>query len=40
VEAKIQGLGGNPNVLISIPSITQITLDEKSDFILLGCNIE
>ena len=29
--------GGNPNVLISDPCITNFTIDDKSDFILIGC---
>jgi len=37
VEAKIPGLGGNPKVLIAEPSIVKIIIDEKSDFILIGC---
>ena len=31
-------LGGNPNVLIHYPSITSFKIDDKSDFILIGCN--
>ena len=37
VEAKIQNLGGNPKVLIAQPCITTFRIDEKSDFILIGC---
>lgn len=37
MEAKIAELGGNSKVLIAMPSITQIKLDEKSDFIFIGC---
>ena len=37
VEAKIKELGGNPKVLIADPSIVKIIIDEKSDFILIGC---
>jgi hypothetical protein len=37
VEAKLPELGGNPKVLITEPSITKISLDDKSDFILIGC---
>jgi len=38
VEAKLPELGGNPKVLITEPSITKISLDDKSDFILIGCD--
>ena len=37
VEAKIPNLGGNPKVLIAQPCITTFRIDEKSDFILIGC---
>ena len=30
-------LNGNPNVLINMPSITSLKIDDKSDFILIGC---
>ena len=39
MEAKIPDLGGNPKVLISKPCVTMFKIDEKSDFILLGCKI-
>ena len=32
-------LGGNPNVLIHYPTVTSFKIDEKSDFILIGCNL-
>jgi len=38
VEAKIPNLGGNPKVLIAKPCITMFRIDEKSDFILIGCD--
>ena len=30
-------LGGNPKVLIAKPCITTFRIDEKSDFIVIGC---
>lgn len=39
VEAKIPELGGNPKVLIADPCISKIDIDDKSDFILIGCKI-
>jgi len=37
IEAKKIDLGGNPNVITAIPDIINIDLDEKTDFIILGC---
>jgi len=37
-EAKIQNLGGNPNVLISIPEIKSFRIKKETDFILIGCD--
>lgn len=37
-EAKIQSLGGNPNVLISVPEIKCFKIKKETDFILIGCD--
>ena len=37
-EAKIQSLGGNPNVLISVPEIKSFKIKKNTDFILIGCD--
>ena len=31
-------LGGNPKVLIADPVITSLKIEEKSDFIIIGCD--
>ena len=36
-ESKI-GIGGNPNVIISTPEIRSIKIDDKNDFIIMGCD--
>ena len=38
--AKDSRFGGNPQVLISLPDIRQVTLTHKMDFILIGCKFE
>ena len=38
-EAKLENLGGNPKVLISKPCLYYFNIEEKSDFIVMGCKI-
>ncbi len=38
ISSKLIELGGNPKVLINYPSITSFRIDDKSDFIVIGCN--
>jgi protein phosphatase 2C family protein 2/3 len=37
IEAKREKFGGNPNVVIAVPDIKEFTIDDKMDFLLLGC---
>jgi len=37
IEAKLEKFGGNPLVVIAEPDIQVVTLDEDSDFIVMGC---
>ena len=37
LEAKSQKFGGNPNVVISEPDITQFKIRSDYDFIILAC---
>lgn len=37
-EAKLQSLGGNPQVLISVPEIKSFKIKKETDFILIGCD--
>ena len=37
IEAKREKFGGNPNVVIAVPDIKEFIIDEKMDFLLLGC---
>jgi len=37
-EAKLHSLGGNPNVLISVPEIKSFKIKKDTDFILIGCD--
>lgn len=37
MEAKLPKYGGNPDVIIGIPEIKNFEINEKYDFILLGC---
>ena len=37
IEAKRERFGGNPNVVIAVPDIKEFTIDDKMDFLLLGC---
>lgn len=39
MEAKLPKFGGNPEVIIGIPEIKNFEINEKYDFILLGCNL-
>ena len=38
VEAKNESLGGMKNVVVALPDITEIELDEEFNFIVLGCD--
>ena len=38
IEAKREKFGGNPNVVVAIPDIKEFTIDDKMDFLLLGCD--
>jgi protein phosphatase 2C family protein 2/3 len=38
IEAKRERFGGNPNVVIAVPDIKEFTIDDKMDFLLLGCD--
>ena len=38
VEAKNESLGGMKNVVVALPDITEIELDEDFNFIVLGCD--
>lgn len=38
IEAKREKFGGNPNVVIATPDIKEFTIDDKMDFLLLGCD--
>lgn len=31
-------MGGNPNVVIATPDIKEFMIDDKMDFLLLGCD--
>ena len=37
IEAKREKYGGNPNVVIATPEIKEFEINEKMDFIILGC---
>lgn len=37
IEAKREKFGGNPNVVIATPEIKEFNIDDKMDFLLLGC---
>lgn len=37
-EAKLNALGGNPNVLISVPDIKCFRIKKETDFIVIGCD--
>ena len=39
IEAKLPQYGGNPNVLIGLPCVTEFQLDDSSDFIVMGCKL-
>lgn len=38
IEAKLPSLGGNPNVVISVPEIKTFRIKPEHDFILIGCD--
>ena len=38
VEAKNENLGGMKNVVVALPDITELELDEDFNFIVLGCD--
>lgn len=38
IEAKREKFGGNPNVVIAISEIKEFEIDDKMDFLLLGCD--
>lgn len=38
IEAKREKFGGNPNVVIAISDIKEFDIDDKMDFLLLGCD--
>jgi protein phosphatase PTC2/3 len=38
IEAKREKFGGNPNVVIATPEIKEFIIDDKMDFLLLGCD--
>jgi len=37
IEAKREKYGGNPNVVVATPEIKEFIIDDKMDFLLLGC---
>lgn len=37
IEAKREKFGGNPNVVIATSEIKEFSIDDKMDFLLLGC---
>ena len=37
-EAKVIERGGNPKVVIAIPEIKNFDIDEKHDFVFMGCD--
>lgn len=37
IEAKREKYGGNPNVVIATPDIKEFEINDKMDFIILGC---
>lgn len=39
IEAKREKYGGNPNVVIANPDIKEFVIDDKMDFLLLGCKL-
>ncbi len=39
IEAKREKFGGNPNVVIATPDIKEFMIDDKMDFLLLGCKL-
>ena len=38
VEAKNENLGGMKNVVVALPDITEIELDDEFNFLVLGCD--
>ena len=38
IQAKDEKFGGNKNVIISLPDITEINLDDDYNFIVMGCD--
>ena len=38
VEAKNENLGGKKNVVVALPDITEIELDEDFNFLVIGCD--
>ena len=38
VEAKLTKFGGNPNVVIAEPEISEFKIDSNCDFIMLACD--
>ena len=38
VEAKIENLGGNKDVVVAKPDITEIDLDDDFNFLVIGCD--
>ena len=40
IEAKREKFGGNPNVVIATPEIKEFMIDDKMDFLLLGCRLQ
>ncbi len=36
-EAKLESLGGNPNVIISIPEVKCFRILDDHDFIVIAC---
>jgi len=38
IEAKFVRYGGNPRVVVAVPEIKSFKIDQKHDFIVLGCN--
>jgi protein phosphatase PTC2/3 len=38
IEAKMEELGGNPNVVICEPEIKSFKIQEEHDFIVLACD--
>lgn len=37
-EAKLHFKGGNPNVVVSTPEIRSFRIDQRHDFVILGCD--